>query len=300
MWGFLDAEPVFVAIQAELSQRHTEADLIAETIIKEGLEGANRKNLLDGALGDERVWAAVSLGVLRRFARLDNPQSVIRFVPYQSSSKVIDYVSAFSQFYLDPFYEYVDERLDAPQFVLGQLIRFKHLCEWFWRDSLFETWKSARLGEKALAMKLYEFLFMEGIHIHIEPFSVSGEADMVSSQEGADRLIADVKIFNPDKSKGAKYIIQGFRQIYQYTVDYNTAIGYLLIFNTSNKQLRLAVSGSADPVPRVVLNHKTIFFLVIDLYPHETSASKRPQQDVIEITEGQILGEVESRDKEAS
>ena len=300
LWGFLDAEPALVAIQAELGQRHTEADLIAETIIKEGLEGADRKNLLDGALGDERMWAAVSLGVLRRFAQLDNPQSVIRFVPHQSSSKVIDYVSAFSQFYLDPFYEYVDERLDAPQFVLGQLIRFKHLCEWFWRDSLFETWESTRLGEKALAMKLYEFLFMEGIQIHIEPFSVSGEADMVSSQEGADRLIADVKIFNPDKSKGAKYIIQGFRQIYQYTVDYNTAIGYLLIFNTSNKQLRLAVSGSADPVPRVVLNHKTIFFLVIDLYPHETSASKRPQQDVIEITEGQILGEVESRDKEAS
>src|ERR1035441_6639575 len=99
LWGFLDAEPALVAIQAELGQRHTEADLIAETIIKEGLEGADRKNLLDGALGDERMWAAVSLGVLRRFAQLDNPQSVIRFVPHQSSGKIIDYVSAFSQFY---------------------------------------------------------------------------------------------------------------------------------------------------------------------------------------------------------
>src|ERR1039458_6983805 len=213
---FLDAEPAFVAIQAELSQRHPEADSIAEAIIKEGLDGANRQNLLDDALADERAWAAVSLGVLRRFAELDNPHTVIRFVPQQSSPNVADYLSAFSQFYLDPFYEYVDERLDDPQFILGQLVRFKHLCEWFWRDSLFTKWESSRLGEKALAMRLYEFLFTEGINIHIEPASASGEADMVSSQEGTDRLIADAKIFNPDKSKGKGYIIQGFRQIYQY------------------------------------------------------------------------------------
>ena len=70
------------------------------------------------------------------------------------------------------------------------------------------------------------------------------------------------------------------------------AIGYLVIFNTSNKQIRWAVSGSADPVPRVVVNHKTIFFLVVDLYLHETTASKRPQQEIVEITEDEILGAV--------
>ncbi len=300
LWGFLDAEPAFVAIQAELGQRHPDADSTAEAIIKEGLEGADRKNLVGGALADEREWAAVSMGVLRRFAQLGKPHEVRRFVPQQSSPNVADYLSAFSQFYLDPFYEYVDERLDDPQFVLGQLVRFKHLCEWFWREELFKTWESVRLGEKALAVRLYEFLFTEGINIHIEPYSVSGEADMVSSQEGTDRLIADAKIFNPEKSKGKTYIIQGFRQIYQYTADYNAAIGYLVIFNTSNKRLSLVTGGSGDPIPHVVLNHKTIFFLVIDLYPHETSASKRPQQEVVEITENEILGAVGTPDKDAS
>jgi hypothetical protein len=96
---------------------------------------------------------------------------------------------------------------------------------------------------------------------------------MVSSQEGPDRLVADAKIFNPDKSKSKSYILQGFRQIYQYTCDYNSAMGYLVIFNTSDKQLRFAVSGDAKPLPRVVLNHKTIFFVTIDLHPHEESAS---------------------------
>jgi hypothetical protein len=292
LWGFLDAEPAFVAIQAELHQRWPTADSIAETIVKEGLQAADQKDLLVGPLADEHEWTAVSLGVLRRFARLDDYQTIKRFVLDQSSTKYDDYFSAFSQFYLDPFYEYIDERLDDPQFVLGQLIRFKHLCEWFWRDTLYKAWESAKLGEKVLAMRLYEFLFTEGIHIHIEPLSASGEADMVSSQEGNDRLIADAKVFNPNKRKDAKYIIQGFRQVYQYTTDYNAAIGYLLIFNTSDKQLRLVVSGSADPLPRVVLNHKTICFLVIDLYPHETSASKRPQAEIAEITEAEILGAI--------
>jgi len=153
------------------------------------------------------------------------------------------------------------------------------------------AWQTSSRGEKTLAMKLYEFLFTEGIHIQIEPWSASGEADMVSSQEGSERLIADAKVFNPDRGKSAAYIIQGFRQIYQYSADYNAAVGYLIIFNTSNKQLRFGVTGSAAPLPSVVLNHKTIFFLVIDLYEHEASASKRPQPEIVEIAEDEILGE---------
>lgn len=280
-------------MQAELLRYHPEATMVADTILKEGLQAADSKKLLDDTLTDERAWAAVSMEVLRGFAETRDPRSVHRFVPTQASAKIADYMSVFSEFYLDPFYEYLDERLDNPRFVLGQLIRFKHLAEWFWREDLFKNWQAAgRSGEKVLAKRLYEFLFLEGIDIHIEPYSVSGEADMVSSQEGSDRLVADVKIFNPDQSRGAKYIIQGFRQVYQYTADYNSEFGYLLIFNTSNKQLRFGVSGSADPMPHVVVNHKTIFFLVVDLYPHETPASKRPQQEVVEITEDDIAGGV--------
>jgi hypothetical protein len=49
-----------------------------------------------------------------------------------------------------------------------------------------------------------------------------------------------------------------------------------------------------------VLNHKTIFFVVIDLYPHEETASQRPQPDVVEISEDEILGEVRSGEKPES
>jgi hypothetical protein len=82
--------------------------------------------------------------------------------------------------------------------------------------------------------------------------------------------------------------------VWQYAADYNSAIGYLLIFNTSNKQLRFAVSGTADPIPHVTLNHKTIFFLTIDLFRHETSASERPQAEVVEVTEKDLLDVVQA------
>jgi hypothetical protein len=300
LWRFLDEEPSLAALQAELAHRFPNADSVAEAIIKGGLEGAARSNLIDEPLNNEIEWAAVSMGVLKRFSEVSDSRTVTKFVPQQSSTAYSDYLAAFSEFYLTPFYEYLDERLDDPQFVLGRLIRFKHLAEWFWRKELFNAWQQApaRKGEKTLAMRLYEFLFTEGVNVHIEPWSASGEADMVSSQEGPERLIADAKVFKPGESK--KYILQGFRQIYDYCADYNAAIGYLVIFNTSNKQLRFGVSGSAAPLPRVVLNHKTIFFLVIDLYPHEETASQRPQPDVVEISEDEILGEVRSGEKPES
>ena len=66
---------------------------------------------------------------------------------------------------------------------------------------------------------------------------------MVSVQVGDERLIADAKVFGPETGKG--YIGQGFRQVYQYTCDYNQAIGYLVIFNTSEKQLNFLLPATA-------------------------------------------------------
>lgn len=289
-WGFFDDDPALMAIREELGARFPAADAAAEKVIKLGLQVADQGGALNAVANREGAWAAFSLGILRRFAELEDPTLVSKFVPRQSSTKFDDYLAVFATMYLDPFYGYVDEHLDDPRFILAQLIRFKHLCEWFWRADLFQKWSdSSARGEKVLAVKLFEFLFTEGIQIHIEPWSASGEADMVGSQEGPDRLIADAKVFNPEKGKGAKYIIQGFRQVYQYAADYNEPIGYLVIFNTSDKQLRFAVGAGASPLPRVAVNQKTIFFLVVDLYPHETSASKRPQAEIVEITEAQIL-----------
>jgi hypothetical protein len=283
LWSFFDSEPTLVAVAQELEARFPGGANIANEIEK--LATQNKFPMI----GIEGDWAAASYRIMRKFANED-PRNVRKFIPMQSSTSFDANLNAFSSYYVEPFHDYVDERLDDPRFVLAQLIRFKHLCEWFWRSNLFSGWDADQSrGERFLGLKLYEFLFAEGIHIQIEPWSISGEVDLIGSQEGPDRLLADVKIFNQDKNKGGSYIVQGFRQVYQYAADYNQPIAYLIIFNTCNKHLRIATSGRPDLIPQVVVNHKTVYFLVIDLYPHETSASKRPQTEAVEITEDQIV-----------
>ena len=55
------------------------------------------------------------MGVLRRFAGADS-RTVSKFIPQQSSNSYNNYLESFTEFYLIPFYEYLDERLDDPQF----------------------------------------------------------------------------------------------------------------------------------------------------------------------------------------
>jgi hypothetical protein len=89
LWKFLDAESVLVALQSELASRCPNADSVADAIIKEGLEQTARKKIVDGPLANEVEWAAVSMGVLRRFAALNDSRGVTKFVVQQSSTKSV-------------------------------------------------------------------------------------------------------------------------------------------------------------------------------------------------------------------
>ena len=170
----------------------------------------------------------------------------------------------------------MDEQLEDQRVILALLRRYKHKCEWFQREHLFDLWESnTQKGEKNLSMHLYEWLYDQGLDFVIEPSSASGEADLIAAQQSKNPLVADVKIFNPDKGRGIQYIAQGFNQIYLYTQDYNEAFGYLIIFNTSGKDLKFAVANQTQGIPSVTHNNKTLFILTIDIFPHEASASKR-------------------------
>ena len=152
-------------------------------------------------------------------------------------------------------------------------------------------WESdTKHGEHLLAFNMYEYLYDCGIEFHIEPTSASGEPDMISRQAGSPNpLIADAKIFNPERSKGKSYLARGFHQVYKYACDYNEAIGHLIIFNTYPRPIRFALRNPSETVPRVVYNHKTIFLLEVDLFPHSEPASKRGIPDAVEITEEELI-----------
>ena len=150
-----------------------------------------------------------------------------------------------------------------------------------------------QIGEKLLAKNLYEYLYDQGIDFFIEPASISGEVDLISSQNSDDPLLADIKIFNPEKSKDKRYICNGFNQVYTYTLDYNESFGYLVIFNTCETDLRFSLSNQEISTPFVLHNNKTIFLITIDIFPYSKSASKRGVLKTIEITERELINKVE-------
>ncbi|HZE87024.1 MAG TPA: hypothetical protein VE090_02340 [Methylomirabilota bacterium] len=198
--------------------------------------------------------------------------------------------------FLEPLYDYIDEHIDDQRAILALLRRYKHKCEWFHRDRLFSLWQSdTAKGEKRLAQDMYDFLHDQGLDFIIEPASISGEADLVAAQNSPDPLIADAKIFCPEKGKDTGYIIKGFNQVHTYTLDYNEPFGYLIIFKTCDENIKFSVPNATQSVPFVIHNGKTIFIITIDIFPHEKSASQRGPLKTYEITEDALVKIIEEQ-----
>jgi hypothetical protein len=190
-----------------------------------------------------------------------------------------------------PFCDYFIEQLDSQKAMLSLLYRYKHRCEWFKQERLFQLYKNeTQKGEKLLALDLYGYLFEQGINFTIEPSSIDGAIDLISAQNSDDPLLADAKIFKGDKS----YICKGFGQLYSYTKKYNEPFGYLVIYNTTEKDISFLFSNSTGSIPFVSYNHKTIFLITIDLYKHSEPPSKRGLVKPVEIKEEDLFEFVNS------
>lgn len=283
-WGFLQDQPLLIGIIDSLAA-HSH---LVESDVNRIFE-FNDAMVFEAELEN----AVACFLVLKRCIESDNDHIEITVAQnYSHESKFNEILESFKDIFIEPFYDYLDEHLDDSSLLLSLLIKYKHKCEWFQRETLLKTWDSdTRRGEKKLAMHLYEYLYDQGINFSIEPTSASGEVDAVSSQQGKEPLIADVKIFNPHKSKGIDYIAKGFRQVYDYTLDYNESTGYLVIFKTCEEELKFSLPDSAHSTPFIKHNNKTIFFLVVDIHAYEVSASKRGKLKSIEFTENDLIGE---------
>ena len=100
-----------------------------------------------------------------------------------------------------------------------------------------------------MALDLYEYLHDQGIDFHIEPHSTSGIPDFVADQVGKERVIADTKLFWPERSKGKSYIISGFNQAYIYACDYNEPCAYLVIYKMCHEGLNFLVPSTQASFP---------------------------------------------------
>lgn len=184
---------------------------------------------------------------------------------------------------VEPLVNFIIDRIEDSGNILYLIERFKMKCEWFRRDDLHNMYKSdTRHGEHNLNQELRASLFDGGIDYPFsEPSSPSGMADVVALLESDDPLVLEVKVFDPKSSKGKGHVRQGFQQILRYAQDYNQSIGYLVIFNCSDKQL--VVSSEATPdtdfPPRIVYGGKTFFVIPIDVHSCVASASTERTAD---------------------
>lgn len=195
----------------------------------------------------------------------------------------------FLEQFLMPFYEYLEQHIEEYSSVLYIIEKFKLRSQWFERERLFSLYAADHThGEATLDKVLREFLFDNGIEYPFStPASASGRADIVASLHTPDPVIIEVKVFDGE-SRGRTYMRQGIRQINEYMTDYNKDVGYLVIFNVCDRELRFSLSNADKPL-RISLQNKTIFLIDIDIFHDIQPASERPQLQVYEIKEDELF-----------
>ena len=279
-WRFFDGNAVYSGIAELLIVGFPElSDDVKRIMAGEGLVGDT-----------EEEAAAIGYAVLRHVSEFDDIRGVYGIASsFGPASETYEAEETVREVFLEPLYEYVDEQLDDQRAMLALLLRYKHRSEWFHRDDLSAiVQREPQRGERLLAIDLYSYLHDQGIDFTIEPSSITGEIDLIAAQGSEDPLLADAKIFDGDK-RGKAYIRKAFNQIYTYTQQYNEPFGYLVIFKTTDRDLHFALSAVSRSTPVVVYNHKTVFMLTIDIYPHPKPVSQRDPLKAVEITEEDLI-----------
>jgi hypothetical protein len=276
-WRFFDEQPMFVGISAGMLAQVPDYETSVDRIFAgEQLHGST-----------EVEAAALGYGVLRRLAGME--ELAFHRLPYTRAARSGEKLDLMREIFLDPFYEYVDEQLDDQRAMLALLLRYKHRSEWFHRERLFTLCQEETAhAENRLALDLYAFLYDQGIDFTIEPSSITGEVDLIAAQNTPDPLLLDAKVFDGD-GRGKVYLRKGFGQVYTYTQQHNEAFGYLVIYKTTDRDLRFALRRATE-IPVVVHNHKTIFMITVDIFPHDKPVSQRRPLQAIEITEEELTG----------
>jgi len=197
--------------------------------------------------------------------------------------------------------EHLDEQLDASQTIMLLLYKYKHMIEWFNRSEARaiaegeHTYYPKTSKEKGLASNLYGYMYEQGIEFHIEPSSVSGEADLITSQRDESRIILDAKYIssNFSESEIKRKVSFGFAQVFTYCCDFNSEFGYLVVFKNHASVINIE-ADKQDDFSYVNLNGKIIFFVVVDIFEYKKPASKRGAPKVVNIFKSSLIDETKN------
>ena len=244
----------------------------------------------------EEGRAKIYYSILRQCVSNDSGEDALSWAgSIGAMGKFDDQLRVLTETIVDPFVNFLHDRIDDAGNVLYLIERFKIEVEWFMRDELYALYKAnTQRGETLLDRQLRASLFKGGIDYPFsQPSSPSGKADIVALLGSDDPLVLEVKVYDPDLSKDVANLRQGFHQAFRYANDYNESLGYLVIFNCSSNQLVITTDNEPENEfpPRIVHGGKTFFIVIIDVNPERDSASKedpsgRVTIDSKELTDG--------------
>jgi hypothetical protein len=215
---------------------------------------------------DERERAKVCLGLLQA-----GDFTCLRGF----GDKFDEMAKGFVEAIVDPLVNYLEDRIEDGNAVLGILERYKRRTEWFHQGELYEQYHAdTQRGEARLDGHLREYLVDQGIDFPFsQPRSPSGEVDVVAL--GGDRPLAlEIKLFLPDAGKDRAYLRQGFAQAYRYAADYGLAVGYLVTFNLTDGSLVFSSDHLERWPASITVGERTVFCVVVDANPNRPMASK--------------------------
>ena len=244
----------------------------------------------------EEGRAKVCYGILKRCARNKNSEEWLRWMQLFSSESVIDMMLPdFTEEVVDPLVNFLHDRIDNGGNVLYLIERFKLKSEWFTRNQLHGLYQqNTSVGEATLDQQLRASLFEGGVDYPFsQPSSPSGKADVIALLGSDDPLVLEVKVFDPDRNRGTSHLRQGFHQVLRYSNDYNQSLGYLVIFNCSDRQLVISPEDASEPEfpPRITCGGKTFFSICINIHPDTASASKEKPASRVVISPRDLVGE---------
>lgn len=256
---------------------------------------ANQRLVVD--FPDTEVGRAkVCLGILMRLLNDEQGQEWPRWTRLFTAETQFDpMLRDFTEAVVDPFVNYLHDRIDESGNILYLIERFKLRTEWFDREHLYKLYsENPQTGEAQLDQKLRASLFDGGVDFPLsQPSSPSGKADITAMLETDDPLVVEVKVFDPHTGKNKGHVRQGFHQVLKYANDYNKNVGYLVVFNCSPHSMVIVPDEEAKgEVPsRILYADKTFFVVAIDVNPNAATAIRENPKRRVTISRKDLTGE---------
>jgi hypothetical protein len=196
----------------------------------------------------------------------------------------------FTEHAVEPFVEYLEERIGSESELLYILERFTRRLELFDQDELYRAYeRDTKRGEAGYDHYFRRFLFDQGIDYPFsQPQSASGRADVVSGIESDDPLVSEVKLYDGDQY-GVPYMAKGFQQALSYAHDYSKTVAHLIVINLSEHGLQFP---SDEPPgiwpPRLHVEGVTVYIVTARAKPLP-SASNRGTSSPKIVTREQLV-----------